>query len=181
MMQLRSGKLLFFRNNVPPIVSSKTPQPLVGYKKARDNRLIILEIPEKARHNIERPGVFNKQFAGHRCSFAFVREIIDLDTGKNLEQAVSTVDLDVIYNVGKMVHPRNGFDENLTNVSGGGIHFFLDRECAEMYGKKTLWNGTIKIWNDNGTLKGIKEFKNGKSAEDALVFSLFDFDWFSKN
>ena len=39
----------------------------------------------------------------------------------------------LIYRVGQMVEPANGFDENRWKTCGAGIHFYLTREEAEAH------------------------------------------------
>ena len=152
-MQLRNGKII--NRDVPtqkPKNTVETKSPIIGYKKAYDDNLVILEIPVWAKHNMDRENVFDKQYAKHRCSEALVKEIINLRTGKNVETARSIQEYNFMYNVGETVRPRNGFCEILNEVCAGGIHFFLDRETAENYNGRHPSNGEVKTRHDNGRL-----------------------------
>jgi antitoxin component YwqK of YwqJK toxin-antitoxin module len=148
-MHLRNGKTI--------------NESLIGYKKARDNHLVILEIPFWAKHNIHRTDVKDKQFAKHRCSEAFVKDIVNLNTGESVNEAYSFHKYDFKYVKGQKVIPDT-FANDLNNVCGGGIHFFLDKHRAEKYEyyNKIISNGEFKVWCDNGQLHCQGFYKDGE-------------------
>lgn len=159
-MKLRSGKVI-----------NETQMPeggtLLGYKMAKDKRLVILEIPLTAKHNMERSNIVDRQLAKHRCSEAFVKEIIDLNTGASVNQANSLQKNSFTYIVGTRVFPDH-WEENLESVCAGGIHYFLDRRCAEAYMQSTPLNGEYLEWSDSGRLVYKCYIKNGKTEGEVL-------------
>lgn len=103
--------------------------------------LIKLEIPEDAK----RSSALN---AKCRSSKAKVLGIYDFDTGELLDIKSVTnkyVDLSlhsptiiaVEYTVGEYAYP-DSFDEDRWNVCSHGIHFFINKEDAILYGKNIL-------------------------------------------
>jgi antitoxin component YwqK of YwqJK toxin-antitoxin module len=133
---------------------------ITGYKKGANNTLIILDIPSDSLYNMNRSDIVNKQFAKYRCSYAIVKEIIDLKSGEKMNETQSMNDKNFKYSVGQKVVP-NTFDTNLENICSSGIHFFLDKECAELY-EHFPTNGEYKNWYDNGQLLKHCFYKNGK-------------------
>jgi antitoxin component YwqK of YwqJK toxin-antitoxin module len=123
---------------------------ITGYKKANDNKLVILDIPSESIHNLNRTNIVDKQFAKYRCSYAIIKEIIDLKTNQKINEAQSMYDKNFKYYVDQKVVP-NTFDTNLENVCSSGIHFFLDKYRAELY-EQILTNGEYKEWHENGQL-----------------------------
>ena len=136
-----------------------TCETITGYKKAKNNHLIVLEIPSTAQHNMDRTNVKDKQFAKHRCSEAIVKEIINLTTKKSANEAYSIHDKQFKYILGQKVVP-DMFDPKLDKVCSGGIHFFLDMKRAEFYERNGL-NGEYKEWHDNGQLYIQSFYQNG--------------------
>jgi antitoxin component YwqK of YwqJK toxin-antitoxin module len=153
-MKLRSGKVI--------------NESFVGYKKALNNHLVVLEIPLSAQHNMNRHEIKDKKFAKYRCSEAVVKEIVDLNTGKTVNEAYSFHKFDFKYVKGHKVVPDK-FDPNIDKVCSGGIHFFLDRQCAEFYedGKK---EGEYKSWYDNGQLYTQGLYKDGKKEGEHKIW-----------
>lgn len=103
--------------------------------------LIKLEIPEDAK----RSSALN---AKCRSSKAKVLGIYDFDTGELLDiKSVTNKYIDltshpsiidtVEYTVGEYTYP-DSFDEDRWNVCSHGIHFFIDKEDAILYGKNIL-------------------------------------------
>jgi len=164
-MKLRSGKVI-----------NETQMPeggtFLGYKMAKDKRLVILEIPLSAKHNMERSNIVDRQLAKHRCSEAFVKEIIDLNTGASVNQARSMQDRRFTYIVGSWVFPDR-WEENLETVCAGGIHYFLDRQRAEAYMQSTPLNGEYLEWSDSGRLVYKRYVKDGKTEGEVLSWHEF--------
>jgi hypothetical protein len=95
-------------------------EPMMGYKKCRDNVVVTLEIPAHAI-------VFS--INNEKCR-TNVAKVIDIDGG--LDQAESIYDRKFIYRKGEMVYPDT-FDCMYNIDCGGGIHFFRTRQEAERY------------------------------------------------
>jgi uncharacterized protein YjbI with pentapeptide repeats len=97
----------------------------IGWKQCRDGAIVKLGISASAKrsHGTERKC---------RCSKAKTLAIFDSD-GKPLTKAASLHDSSFIYEVGKVVTPANGFDDNRWNTCGSGIHFYITREEAEAH------------------------------------------------
>jgi hypothetical protein len=93
---------------------------LIGWKKCRDNVIVKLQIPAKAK----RSHAFGRKC---RAEYAKVLEIIGAD------EAVSTYDPSFRYKKGDTIRPVQGWDENWTEECAPGIHFFITREEAENY------------------------------------------------
>jgi antitoxin component YwqK of YwqJK toxin-antitoxin module len=129
---------------------------IIGYKKARNNILVTLQIPYDAKHNIDRKNIINKQYAKYRCSHATVTDIIDLNNNTSIDKAISLNDSNFIYTIGQDV-VCDTFEPDLEIVCCEGIHFFLDKHRATFY-ENNLDNfqGEYKEWNDNGLL--IRQF-----------------------
>ena len=139
-------------------------ETIMGYKKAFDNHLVILEIPPSAKHNINRTNGKVKQFAKYRCSDAIVKDIVNLGTGESVNEARSIYDNCFKYTRGQKTVP-GVYDPDPENVCGGGIHFFLDRKIAVLY-KRTITEGEWKEWYDNGQLETQGFHKDGKREGD---------------
>ncbi|MBM7710943.1 pentapeptide repeat-containing protein [Enterococcus xiangfangensis] len=99
--------------------------PLIGYKKCFGFKIVQLLIPADAR----RTSATNTCC---RCDKAKVLTIKDMYTLENYNEAVSYVDSEFIYRVGKWVVAEN-FNPNRWADSTGGIHFWLTRKEAEGY------------------------------------------------
>jgi antitoxin component YwqK of YwqJK toxin-antitoxin module len=66
------------------------------------------------------------------------------------------------YSVGQKVVPDT-FDPNIEKVCSSGIHFFLDKECAELFELyEKNFNGEYKSWHENGQLSKHCFFKDDK-------------------
>jgi hypothetical protein len=97
--------------------------PIIGWKKARDGRIVKLRIPAKAKRS---------HASGRKCraSQAKVLAIWDLD-GTPASEAFSQHDHEFRYAVGETLAPTQPFDENPWNECAPGIHFFITRLEAE--------------------------------------------------
>ena len=93
--------------------------PLFGWKKCRDNVLVKLFIPSKARRS---------HGSGRKCRAerAKVIEVIGAEKG------ISIYSSSTVYEVGKWVR-CDQWNENRWQECDGGIHFFIQRAEAEAW------------------------------------------------
>mgnify|MGYP002513028109 FL=1 len=98
----------------------------IGFKKARDNLIVVLEIPDDAKR-------LSATGRKCRCDKARVLEIQNLDGTKSDKiEAVSQYDEDFIYCVGEIISVPD-FCEDRWNECSAGIHFFINRQEAVDY------------------------------------------------
>jgi len=98
----------------------------IGFKKARNNLIVVLEIPEDAKR-------LSATGRKCRCDKARVLEIQNLGgTKSDKTEAVSQHDKDFIYRVGEIVSVPD-FCEDRWNECSAGIHFFINRQEAVDY------------------------------------------------
>ena len=98
----------------------------IGFKKARDNLIVVLKIPEDAKR-------LSATGRKCRCDKARVLEIQNLDGTKSDKiEAVSQYDEDFIYRVGEIVSVPD-FCEDRWSECSEGIHFFISRQEAADY------------------------------------------------
>ena len=102
---------------------------IIGWKKCRDNRIVKLHIPTKAKRS---------NATGRKCraESAKVLAIYEAGSAKPLaktELAYSQHDNKFTYKVGETVKPSAKFDLDRWNECAPGIHFFITREEAERY------------------------------------------------
>ena len=98
----------------------------IGFKKARNNLIVVLEIPEDAKR-------LSATGRKCRCDKARVLEIQNLDGTKSDEiEAVSQYDEDFIYRVGEIISVPD-FCEDRWSECSAGIHFFINRQEAVDY------------------------------------------------
>ena len=103
----------------------------IGYKKAAD-KIIMLEICADAK----RSSATSRKC---RCSKAKVLGITNLDGSESvLNEIGSDYDKDFIYRVGETVEVPN-FNENRWHECAAGIHFFITREEAVKYKKRSAY------------------------------------------
>lgn len=114
---------VFPRNYHIPMVCPETGS-FTGWKKGRGGEIIQLEIPADANRS-------SANGRKCRCSKAKVVSIVDKN-GCQIEEAVSNMDTDFIYKVGKTVYPDQ-WDPNRWDECSQGIHFFMTREEAVEY------------------------------------------------
>lgn len=150
-MKLRSGKI--------------TSPSIIGYKiaKAGETRVVVtLEIPDDAVTNVFRKDIVNVDTAKHRTNKAKVLKIED-ETGKQYSSAESfNYGLKSLKYVVDSTLTVNDYDMDLEKVCSTGIHFFLTRRCAELYGLDTIKNGLYERWHDNGQKEYDCMYVNGK-------------------
>ena len=117
-----SGADLSGAENSELVIASTRILPegdLIGWKLCRDNVLVKLLIPAKAK----RSSAFWRKC---RAEYVEVLEVIGAKEG------VSTYTDKVIYRVGKTVK-CDKWNEDYTVECGGGIHFFITKLEAENY------------------------------------------------
>ena len=95
-------------------------EPLIGYKKCRDDLIVTLEIPKGAI-------VFSINNSKCRTNVA---KVVEISNGSEI--AYSQHDENFAYKVGEIVYP-NGFNCEYYEECAEGIHFFRTREEAEEY------------------------------------------------
>ena len=95
-------------------------EPLIGYKKCRDNLIVTLEIPK---------GAIVFSINNKKCR-TNVAKVVEISNGSEI--AYSQQDETFAYKVGETVYP-NDFDCQYNEECAGGIHFFRTREEAEEY------------------------------------------------
>ena len=109
--------------NIPPLQEAQTiivPEgDLIGWKKCKDDVIVKLLIPEKAKRS---------NSSGRKCRAEYVK-VLEIFNGK---VGISQQDEKTEYKVGKIVK-CNKWDKNRWNECSGGIHFFITRIEAENY------------------------------------------------
>ena len=86
---------------------------LIGYKKCKDNIIVKVEIPVKAKRS---------NATGRKCRAEYVK-VLEIYGAK---EAISSHDKKTIYKVGKIVK-CDKWDENRWEECSGGIHFFITK------------------------------------------------------
>ena len=93
---------------------------LIGYKKCRNDVIVTLEIPAKAKRS---------KSTKNKCRAEYAK-VVAISDGAT--EATSTYVDDFKYVVGKTVKP-DSWDNNWNNECSNGIHFFLTMEEAQSY------------------------------------------------
>ena len=124
--------------------------------------------------NLDRTNITNDDslYAKYRTNKAFVLEIYDKDTKKQMNEINSDYSNKFKYRVDESIQ-ENKYDDNLEKVNTTGIHFFLSEEVAYFWNKK-MYNDTFKRWYDNGKLERLCTYRNG------LIDGLFQ-EWHELN
>ena len=99
--------------------------PIIGYKKCRNDTIVTLEIPKGAF-------VFSINNSKCRTNKAKVLDIIDIDSGLHIKEAYSEYDNNFVYKVGDSV-TINDFNLAYNIECASGIHFFKTEEEAINY------------------------------------------------
>ncbi len=158
----------------------------IVYKSAglNDEYLIKMRISD-TKTNMKRK-VINKRYAKFRTNKAFVLSIVDKMTGEEKNTVSSAYDNNFKYTKNKWIHSED-YDESIDQVCTTGIHFFLDKERAFLYGMKTpsvnslitkilrppyLVNNKYTIWDDDGAKSDEIPYKNNKI--DGIVKDYYD-------
>jgi len=137
---------------------------MIGYKIAQNDYkrvLVTLEIPNDARTNIDRDYIVNKEYASYRCDRAKVIDIEDISGNKyTMAKTAFYKNKSLTYKLGETIIEAN-YDNNINEIYTGGIHFFLDKEQALLYGLYKLDNGDFKEWYPNGQIRTQQTYKDG--------------------
>ena len=113
------------KNLICPIMCPEEGS-FIGFKKARGDYIVKLEIPEDAL----RCSATGRKC---RCSKAKVLSITDIDgTEANATEVFSKYDPSFVYRVGEIVSVNN-FEPNRWKECAPGIHFFITRQEAVEY------------------------------------------------
>jgi hypothetical protein len=110
----KNAELVFARTSTVPDCG-----PFFGWKKCRNNVIVKLFIPSKARRS---------NATGRKCRAerAKVLEVMGAESGVSLHTS------EVVYETGKWVH-CDKWEENRWVECGGGIHFYITRAEAEAH------------------------------------------------
>ena len=95
--------------------------PLFGWKKCRNNVLVGLFIPSKAKRS---------HAAGRKCRAEYAKVLAVIGSPDN--KGISIYSEKVVYEVGKWVHCDKWNDDRWQECAGG-IHFFITKIEAEAY------------------------------------------------
>jgi hypothetical protein len=118
-----NGAVLYGAENIPERAAAELnilPEgPIIGWKKCRNNIIVKLLIPAKARKS---------NASGRKCRAEFVKVIQVFGA----EVGISTHDNKTTYRKGETV-TCNVWNEDRWVECGGGIHFFISRIEAEKY------------------------------------------------
>jgi hypothetical protein len=131
-----------------------------GYKKCRDNKIVVLEINSLDRNNMLRKNIIDKQHAHFRCDLAKVIDIYDMNN-KDIKYscAISFCDPKFKYKLNNIVR-SDDYCTDIEQVRECGIHYFLYEESAYFYsilqpanGINVIdYTGPYKEWRSNGRL-----------------------------
>jgi len=146
---------------------------MIGYKIAQvqlneqDIRrvLVTLEISNddiNFKSNLHRKDIVDATKAKYRCNKAKVLKIEDAE-GKEYPNATTHCyqDKKLKYVVGEEVEEKN-YNTDIEVVCGEGIHFFLDKEVALLYGIYSIKNGLYRSWHENGQKWIESTYRDGK-------------------
>lgn len=142
---------------------------MIGYKTAinpltNQRALVVLEIPEDGKNNINRTGIYDPIYARYRCDRAKVVSVKDLDTNAEIEGAISMFghsgQKKILYVKDEIVK-SDGYEENPRDSYAAGIHFFLSEEPARHLCLQKPADGIYKDWYDDGRLAQECFFKDG--------------------
>jgi hypothetical protein len=110
--------------------------------------LITLEIPSDAITNCGRSSVRVAETAKYRANKVKVLKIEA--PGKTYTTAISGFYRNPLkYTVGNTIAVED-YDMDVETVCSTGIHFFLTKRPAELYGEPNLKDGLHQSWHDNG-------------------------------
>lgn len=140
---------------------SVSPFLCFGYKKANKKYIVKLGIPIQSVNNLNRPDIFNDEYALFKTNRAIVIDITHIDGNEKVWSVASDYDPNFIYTVGDCV--TSEIDENIP-CPGKGIYFFKSYEAAHMYeiDVPALGTFTYKIWYANGHLHSLREYLDGQ-------------------
>jgi antitoxin component YwqK of YwqJK toxin-antitoxin module len=142
---------------------------MIGYKIGQikvDSKqirvLITLDIDiNNCKTNLNRKDIKDKEYAKYRCDKAKVISIEDNEGNKYSNAFSPFYDKIIEYKVGEKVE-EPVYNKDIDVVCGEGIHFFINKEIALLYGLDRVENGEYKKWYDNGQLFVQKQYVEGK-------------------
>lgn len=112
-------------NMIVPFICPESG-PFIGFKRARHNKVVVLEIPAHAK----RSSALSRKC---RCSEAKVVDILDYDGNSNAADSVESIrDPEFVYKIGETVKVDN-FCGDRWNECSEGIHFFMSFKEATHY------------------------------------------------
>jgi hypothetical protein len=127
---------------------------MIGYKIAKnvagDRVVVTLEIPADALTNTERTNIAVRETAKYRANKATVLRIEDA-AGKEYPAATSFCydSKQLTYRIGE-TNEEPGYAMDPEAVCAEGIHYFLTKRVAELYGLESIKNGRYQRWHENG-------------------------------
>jgi hypothetical protein len=95
---------------------------VIGWKKARGDRIVKLEIPADAHRS---------HAMGRKCRASKAVILAIYDGAGEVDEANSSYDNKFRYRVGETVTPTEPFDTNMWSECSSGIHFYITRLEAE--------------------------------------------------
>jgi len=137
--------------------------------------LVTLEIPVddiNFKSNLNRKDIVDAIKAKYRCNKVKVLKIED-NEGTEYQEAttLSYQDRKLKYVVGEEVEEKNYNTDNEV-VCGEGIHFFLDKEVALLFGLYNVKEGVYQSWYDNGQKRIECNYRDGN--REGLFQSWYD-------
>lgn len=139
---------------------------MIGYKIAKNVEgarvVVTLEIPGDALTNMARSTVSFRETAKHRASKAKVLAIEDASgTSYTTATSFSYDKKSLTYNVGETIEEPS-YNTDPEQVCSEGIHYFLTRRVAELYGLSKVENGLFQAWHENGQKSEEAPYVDGK-------------------
>lgn len=135
------------------------------HKKFHGCLIGLLQVTGK--HNCDRPGVINQNFAMFRCNEAKVLFIAHMDTGREYDTAYSLYNPTFKYTVEETVK----IDCDIDDQDGEGIHFFKSYQGAYEFNKiiSDKQRELIKHRGFNGEIVLIQYYDNGELMKEASL------------
>ena len=125
---------------------------MIGYKIAKNGErrvVVTLEIPNDALTNMNRSSIAVKETAKYRANKAKVLKIED-DEGNCYSTATSfNYDKSLEHKLGEVIEEPS-YDKDPEEVYAEGIHYYLNKRVAELYGLMNIFNGLFENWHENG-------------------------------
>jgi antitoxin component YwqK of YwqJK toxin-antitoxin module len=138
---------------------------MLGYKVAKSGNvrvIITLEIPKDALTNIDRPYVLVKNTASYKTNKVKVISIEDNEGNKyNTAEPLFFTRNKIIYTCGEIIEELE-YESDKLEITGRGIHFFLEKDMAKLYGNDKEKNGLYRKWYSNGHLEKEGMYKDGE-------------------
>lgn len=138
---------------------------MIGYKIAKNNSIrvvVTLEIPADAQTNMGRSSVAVRETAKYRASKAKVLAIEDASgTPYTTATSFSFDKKSLTYIVGEVIEEPT-YNPDPEQVCAEGIHYFLTRRVAELYGLGKVENGLFQKWHSNGQKNVEATYVDGK-------------------